>query len=47
LIIAVDGGVNFDTTPSLLLAGASRLVIGSAIFNTDDIINTIEEFKKL
>lgn len=47
LVISVDGGVNFDTAPSLIEAGATRLVIGSAIFNTDDIIGTLEEFKNL
>lgn len=47
LIIAVDGGVNFETAPALISAGAERLVIGSAIFNTNDIIDTIENFKSL
>ncbi len=47
LIISVDGGVDFETAPALVNAGASRLVIGSAIFNTDDIIGTIEEFRNL
>lgn len=47
LIISVDGGVNLETAPALISAGASRLVIGSAIFNTNDILNTIEQFKQL
>jgi ribulose-phosphate 3-epimerase len=47
LIISVDGGVDFETAPALIEAGANRLVIGSAIFNTDDIIDTIERFKSL
>ncbi|HEU0085778.1 MAG TPA: hypothetical protein VFQ59_02365 [Candidatus Paceibacterota bacterium] len=47
LIVSVDGGVNFDCAPEILDAGADRLVAGSAIFNTDDIIGTIEEFKNL
>ena len=42
LVISVDGAVDFDTAPALLRAGASRLVSGSAIFNSDDIIDTIE-----
>ncbi|MCF7834186.1 MAG: hypothetical protein K9L98_02400 [Candidatus Pacebacteria bacterium] len=45
--VSVDGSVNFDTANDLLSVGADRLVIGSAIFNTNDIINTIEEFKNL
>ncbi len=47
LPISVDGGVNFETAPILINAGATRLIIGSAIFNTDDIIGTIEEFRNL
>jgi len=47
LVISVDGGVNFATAPKIISAGANRLVIGSAIFNTDDIIDTIESFKNL
>lgn len=43
LIISVDGGVTLATAPALVSAGASRLVAGSAIFNTSDIIGTIEE----
>jgi ribulose-phosphate 3-epimerase len=45
--ISVDGGVDFDNASLLLDAGADRLIIGSAIFNTDDIIGTIEEFRNL
>ena len=47
IIISVDGGVDFETAPKLIEAGADRLVIGSAIFNTDDIIGTVERFKKI
>ena len=47
LVISVDGGVDLDVAPALLRAGASRLVSGSAIFNTDDIIDAIERFKNL
>ncbi|MSU44649.1 hypothetical protein EXS45_00480 [Candidatus Nomurabacteria bacterium] len=45
LIISVDGGINFEIAPKIIDTGADRLVIGSAIFNTDDIINTIERFR--
>ncbi len=47
LIISVDGGVNLETGLQLKNAGADRLISGSAIFNTDDIIGTIESFKNL
>ena len=47
LPIAVDIGVSEDTVPLLVAAGATKLVAGSAIFNTDDIIGTIEKLKNL
>jgi len=47
LPIAVDIGVNKTTAPALIEAGATKLVIGSAIFNTEDIIGTVEEFRNL
>ena len=47
LIISVDGGINFETAPLLVDAGVNRLVVGSAIFNTEDIIETIEQFESL
>jgi ribulose-phosphate 3-epimerase len=47
LVISVDGAVDGETAPKLIEAGADRLAIGSAIFNTDDIISTIEQFKSL
>src|SRR3989338_640218 len=45
--IAVDIGVNEETAPLLIKAGATKLSIGSAIFNTDDIIGTIDKFRSL
>ena len=47
LSISVDGGVNFETAPALLSAGADRLVIGSTIFNAVDIMDTLSRFKNL
>ena len=47
LIISVDGGVDLNMAPALASAGASRLVVGSAIFNSDDIIDTIEKFRQI
>ena len=45
--ISVDGGVDFDTAPELIEAGANRLVAGSAIFNGPDISGAINEFQNL
>lgn len=47
LIISVDGGVDFNTAPRILEAGADRLVIGSAIFKSEDIRGTIQEFRMI
>lgn len=47
LVISVDGGINLETGKKILIAGANRLVSGSAIFNQDDIIGAIEEFQNL
>ena len=47
IIISVDGGVSLDTAPELIEAGVNRLVVGSAIFNSEDIGATIKEFKHL
>ena len=43
-IIEVDGGVNTDTAPMLMRAGATLLVAGSALYGAPDaraFINTI------
>lgn len=47
VIISVDGGVNLESAPSLIQAGANRLVAGSAIFGSESVEMTIEDFKKL
>ncbi len=44
--IQVDIGVNFDTAPKLIAAGATRLVSGSAIFNENDVKSAIEKMSK-
>ncbi len=47
VVLSVDGSVNFDTAPELINAGVDRLIIGSAIFKTHDIVGTIREFENL
>ena len=46
LPVSVDGGVNLNTAPEILSAGADRLIIGSAIFNAVSINSAVEEFRK-
>jgi ribulose-phosphate 3-epimerase len=47
LIISVDGGVNFETAPKLIKAGADRLVAGSLILKSNNIRETISELESL
>lgn len=46
-IISVDGGVSQDNAAELIEAGANRLVSGSAIFESGDVVGTIETFQNL
>ncbi len=45
--ISVDGGVSLETAPRLIEAGTTRLVVGSAIWKSEDIEETIEKLKQL
>lgn len=47
VVISVDGGVNFDTAHDLIKAGANKLISGSALYNSDNIKEAIEEMKNL
>lgn len=46
-IIEVDGGVQDETAPGLVAAGANALVSGSYIFKSPDPIKTIRELHEL
>lgn len=45
--ISVDGGVKEDAIPALIDAGATRLVVGSAIFQSSDPHSTIERLQAM
>jgi ribulose-phosphate 3-epimerase len=45
--LAVDGGINEMTAPSVVEAGANVLVMGSAIFRADDVVAAITNIRKL
>lgn len=47
LPISVDGGVTLENAKRLVDAGATRLVVGSAIFTAENIPARIAEFKKV
>ena len=44
--IAVDGGVNVETAPKVVEAGADVLVAGTAIFGKPDLKRAIQELRK-
>ncbi len=46
LPVEIDGGVNLETLPEVVRAGADILVAGSAIFNTPDYAATIKAFRQ-
>lgn len=46
LNIAVDGGINLETAPKAIAAGANMLAAGSAVWKSDNIEKTIEQLKK-
>lgn len=45
--ISIDGAVNFDTARSLVDAGATRLVSGSAILESEDVGSAIRAMRNL
>lgn len=45
--LEVDGGVNRETAPAIIEAGATVLVAGSAIFGAEDGMALIAEFKSM
>ncbi|MDQ2932999.1 MAG: HisA/HisF-related TIM barrel protein [bacterium] len=47
MVVSVDGGVNMNNAQDLIDAGATRLIVGSAIFNSDNFIEAIQQFKAL
>lgn len=47
LAVQVDGAVSLETAPLLEDAGADRLIIGSAIFEAENPMQAVEEFKQI
>jgi len=46
-LIEIDGGINLNTAPLAIKAGADILVVGNAIFSSKNPLNAIRNFKKL
>lgn len=47
MLISVDGGVSEDTGQNLVEAGADRLVVGSALFSSGNIVATMDALRGL
>jgi ribulose-phosphate 3-epimerase len=45
--IEIDGGINAETAPLAVEAGATVLVAGNYIFSADDIPATVKDIKSL
>lgn len=43
--VSIDGGVSLANARQLIDAGADRLIVGSAIFDSDNFLEAIKEFK--
>lgn len=47
IMLEVDGGINAETAPQAVKAGADVLVAGNYVFSAEDMKATVEEIKKL
>ena len=47
LRVQVDGGVTLENASLLKHAGVDRLVVGNALFESGDIMHTLNQFKKI
>jgi len=45
MVIQVDGAVSMDNIRALVDAGASRLVVGSAIFRAEDPVGAVKQLR--
>lgn len=44
--VAVDGGINTETAPLVVRAGATMLVAGYAIYGSGDVVKAVKELRK-
>ena len=47
ILLEVDGGINAETAPQAVKAGADVLVAGNYVFSATDMKDTVESIKKL
>ncbi len=47
LPVQIDGGVSLATADELKAAKADRVIVGSALFSTDNIVDTYKKFKQI
>jgi ribulose-phosphate 3-epimerase len=46
-LVSVDGGVSLENASALRDAGADRLIVGSALFESDNIVQALQEFEAI
>ena len=47
IIVQIDGGVSLATAEELRDAGADRLIVGSALFGSDNVVDTLYQFQRI
>lgn len=47
MLVQIDGGVSFSTAEELKKVGADRLVVGSALFDSDNIVDTFRKLERI
>ena len=47
MLLQIDGGVNLHTAVDLEKTGVDRLVVGSALFESDNIVDTYHKFERI
>lgn len=47
IVISVDGGVDLKNAEHLKKAGTNRVAVGSSLFKSSDIIETVDKFKEI
>ncbi|MFA6314815.1 MAG: hypothetical protein WC648_00360 [Candidatus Paceibacterota bacterium] len=46
MIISVDGGVTLESAPILVHSGANRIIVGSAIYESENAVEAVQKFKR-
>ncbi len=47
MVVQIDGGVSLATAEELRDAGADRLIVGSALFGSDNVVDTLYQLQRI